>query len=1037
VSRPAGRIVFTLSILCAFAPVAGAARPLPDAEWRLVGPFRAGWATAVAGVEGVPERAYFGAAGGGVWRTDDAGRTWRSVFAGERSASIGALVVAPSDPDVLYAATGQATTRYDIMAGDGVYRSRDGGATWSRAGLGDSRQIGALLVHPRDPDRVLAAALGPVFGGGGERGVYLTRDGGRTWRAVLTCADSVGAVDLGGDPTEPGVVYATTWQLRMHPWLDYFMPQGGTGSGVWRSDDGGEHWRRLAGGLPEGRVGRIGIGVARGRGGRVAYACVQVLEARDGEGHPARSGLYRTDDGGEHWRLVNDDGGLASGYFGRLWVAPGDPEHLWAAGRSLLESTDGGRSFVVARGSPGGDDYHALWIDPRDERRRVVGSDQGAAVTLNGGRTWSSWYNQPTGQFYHLAADDRFPYHIYSGQQDNGTVEIASRGPYGVIEERDWHPVGGDERDYMVPKPGEPWTVFGSGLGGGVSRFDERTRQSADVSAWPLGSYGADPRKVRYRYTWITPLVLSPLPPHAMYLGAQVLFRSLDDGRNWDIVSPDLSGRLEGAGPCDDPSLEQARPCGFGVIFSIAPSPLDTAVVWVGTDDGFVRLTEDGGAHWRDVTPPGLPAWGIVSSLDLSPLDGNTAYVAVDTHRLDRFRPLAFRTHDRGRSWQPIGRGLPAGEFVSVVRCDRQRRGLLYAGTDRSVYVSFDDGESWQPFDRGLPPAWVRDLLPHGNDLLAATQGRAIWAFDDLSALRGIAAGGTRDPVQLFAPATAIRMRESENHDTPPPPETPLGANPPTGAVLDYWLGAGTRGPVVLTIADAQGRTLRRFRSDERPESLGVAPYFQDAWLGGARALSSRAGMHRFVWDLRMPRPAARSFHHSIAGILERGTPLEPRGAFVLPGRYTVTLEANGRRVSRALDVRLDPRLDVSSADLRAQWELSQAIDSTLRSAWRTYDEVRAARERLASPSSAGLRDSLETLTSGSPTGLAGAAGALTGLFSGVQSSDVAPSGGQRAAFAACRSLVESLAGRWRALQSAIPESRAGTTRESNGAPRR
>ena len=1000
------------------ASPASAAMALPQLRWRLVGPFRAGWATAVVGAPRLPNTFYFGGAGGGVWKTTDAGTTWDGLMQHESASSIGALAVAPSDPRVLYAGTGQADTRYDIMAGDGMFRSSDGGESWTHAGLERTRHIGAILVDPIDPDRVLVAALGHVFGPNPERGVFLTRDGGRHWRPVLQAGDSVGAVDLACDPLRPEIVYASTWQVRIHPWMDYFMPQGGPGSGIWKSQDGGEHWRRLAGGLPGGGLGRIGLAVPRGSGGRIVYACVAASEGRGrGQGDaPDRSGLYRSDDAGATWQLVNPDGSLASGYFGRLIVQPGDPDHVYAMGRSIRESRDGGRHFTILRGSPGGDDYHAMWIDPGDERNVIAGSDQGAAVSVNGGATWSSWYNQPTGQFYHLAADDRFPYHIYSGQQDNGTVEIASRGPYGVIEERDWHPVGGDERDYMVPKPGAPRTVFGSGLGGTVSRFDDETRQSADVSPWPIDSYGVKPTTVRYRFTWITPLVFSPLAPNPMYCGAQCLFRSLDDGAHWDIVSPDLSGKVAGAGPCDDPTPLQARACGFGVIFSIAPSPLDTATIWIGTDDGLVKVTRDGGSHWRNVTPPGAPLWGVVSSVDPSPLDPGTVYVAYDTHRLDRFSPVAFRTTDSGRTWRRITAGIPAGEFVSVVRADRVQRGLLYAGTDRAVYVSFDDGGRWQPLTPGLPTTWMRDLLPHHDDLILATQGRGIWVLDDITPLREIAAGLVREPVHLFSPSSAVRLRTSENHDTPPPPETPLGRNPPTGAVIDYRLVPPSRGPVSLTITDSAGQVVRRFRSDDRPESLGAEPYFEKKWVGPSLLPGAEPGMHRFVWDLRYPRPAARSFQHSIAAVLTEGTPVLPLGPFVLPGRYTVTLSAGGSEQSRPLEVRLDPRVEVSAAALAEQLHLSRAIDSALVRTWSAHDAIaRVMRERGDALAPA-IADSLVQISRHGDASLTGVAGVLTGLARAVQSADTGPSQGQRDVFTACEERLAGLLERWRRI---------------------
>ena len=457
------------------APASVPAAAYQELHWRQLGPYRAGWATSVAGVSSQPHTYFFGGAGGGVWKTIDAGVTWQPLMQHESAAAIGAIAVAASDPNVIYAGTGQEGSRYDIMPGEGVFRSRDGGATWTHAGLEATRRIGALLVHPHDPNRVLAAAIGHAFGPNAERGVFLTTDGGARWRPVLQAGDSVGAVDLAWDETDPRVVYAALWQHRMRPWFDYFQPQAGPGSGIWRSNDGGETWSRLSEGLPEGSLGRIGVAVARGSGGRIVFASIVVASARHGTapGAAVHSGLYRSGDSGAHWKCVNPDGSLASNYFGRLTVAPDDSNTVYCMSQSIRRSRDGGAHFEAWRGSPGGDDYHHLWIDPANPRSMVAGSDQGAAASVNGGETWSSWYNQPTGQFYHLGADDRFPYRVYSGQQDNGTVEIASRGPYGVIEERDWHPVGGDERDDMLPKPGNPDVVLGSGLGGGVSRFDE------------------------------------------------------------------------------------------------------------------------------------------------------------------------------------------------------------------------------------------------------------------------------------------------------------------------------------------------------------------------------------------------------------------------------------------------------------------------------------------------------------------------------------------------------------------------------------
>lgn len=999
-----------------------------ELRWRQVGPFRAGWATSVAGVPDDPRTYYFGGAGGGVWRTDDAGQTWRPLMQHESAAAVGALAVAPSNPRIVYVGTGQEGSRYDLMPGEGVFRSADGGESWKHVGLDATRHIGAILVHPNDPDQVLVAAIGHAFGPNPERGVFLTTDGGRRWQPVLQAGDSAGAVDLAWDPKQPRVVYAAMWQMRMHPWLDYFQPQAGRASGVYRSDDGGGHWSRLAGGLPQGSVGRIGLAVASGTGGRVAYALVAVPapSARGATNEPGGSGLYRSGDGGVHWELVNADGSLPSNYFGRLTLAPDDSNTVYVMGQSIRRSSDGGRHFEVLRGSPGGDDYHHLWINPRDPRAMIAGSDQGAAVSVNGGASWSSWYNQPTGQFYHLAADDRFPYHIYSGQQDNGTVEIASRGPYGVIEERDWHPVGGDERDYMVPMPGDPGTVFGSGLGGGVTRFDESTRQSANVSPWPIGSYGAKPTTVRYRYGWITPLEISAVPPHAIYMGSQVLFRSLDRGDHWDVVSPDLSGKRAGAGPCDDPDPVTARACGYGVISAIAPSPIAADRIWVGTEDGLIHLTRDGGRTWRDVTPPMLPPWGIVFAIDASPLDTSVAYAAVDLHRLDRHSPMLLRTTDSGHTWRTITRGIPADEFTSVVRADPVRAGLLYAGTQRAVYVSFDDGENWQPLSLNLPTTWMRDLLVHGDDLIVATQGRGLWVLDGVGPLREAAPSVAAEPAHLFAPAPAVRLRGSESHDTPWPPETPLGENPPTGAVIDYSLGSRAGDGVTLTITDGTGALVRRFSSADRPESLTARRYFEAEWVGAPRVLANSAGMHRFLWDLRYPRPAAPSYSYSIAAVRKEGTPIQPLGPFALPGRYTVTLAANGVTRSQPLVVRLDPRVKVSQQDLRDQLELTRAAVGSLERGMAATREIERRRATHGSSLAAALADSLVRIAGGDEPNLRSETGRLAGLISELQSADAAPSQGMSDAVRECSLRVESLIERWRRIEAALPGGRRG-----------
>ncbi len=986
---------------------------LPDLRWRLVGPFRGGWASVAVGIPEKPNTFYFGAVDGGVWKTENAGRTWQPLMQHETAASVGAMDIASSQPNIIYVGTGQVTMRYDIVSGNGVYRSDDGGQTWKHLGLEETRHIGRILVDPRDPNRVLVAAMGHAFEPNPERGVYLTEDGGKSWQRVLFVDENTGAVDLARDPLHPMVVYAALWQFRQHPWLDYFQRQEGPGSGIYRSDDGGKTWRTVPGeGLPPGPLGRIGLATPRGGAGKTVYATVSASKG---------AGFYRSDDGGKTWKRLNSDPELTGDYFCRVTVAPDNPEVVYVMGRSIHRSQDGGHTFSIIKGSPGGDDYHFLWINPLHPDHMITASDQGTVVTVDGGKTWSSWYNQPTGQFYHLAADEQFPYRIYSGQQDNGTVQILSRGPYGVIEERDWHPVGGHERDYEVPKPGNPNIVLGSGLGGYVSRADQETRQVANVSPWPVSSYAANPTTVRYRYTWITPLTFSPLGKHALYFAAQVLFRSYDDGDHWEVISPDLSAKKPQTHPCDHPTLEQARDCGYGVIYSIGPSPLDERVIWVGTDDGLIQLTRDGGKSWQNVTPPQVPHWGRINTIEPSPFSVQGAYAAVDAHRLGEFAPLIIKTSDGGRSWQTITNGLPEDQFIFTVRADPVRRGLLYAATNRSVFVSFDDGAPWQSLAFNLPTTSVRDLLVHHGDLLAATQGRGIWALDVLAPLRNLPLDLAERPAYLFPPAEAWRLRSNENHDTPPPPSTPLGQNPPAGAVFDYWLKNDATGPVTLTIRDAAGEVVRRFSSTDPPESLNANQYFQSGWIAKEKRLSARAGTHRFIWDLRYPRPKALAYHYQIAAVWHDGTLIAPEGPLVLPGQYTATLRVNGREYRQSLTVKMDPRVQVSKGALKQQLALAKKITATLAEVIQTYHEIEAVlKKRQKAKAEDALSDSLRVLSTGGHSSLASVAGVLADLVTAVESADAAPTQGQRAVFQHYQQEFSRLLGRWRALRTKV-----------------
>ncbi len=1043
------RVVSPLVLACLLAGIApamaaatdgGGASPFAgDLHWRLLGPFRAGWSTMAEGIPDQPNVFYFVGAGSGVWRTDNAGRTWHSLGDTLPASAMGALAIAPSDPDVIYLGSGQVAARWDIQSGNGVYKSSDGGKSWQHMGLADTKYIGRILVDPKDPDTVLVGALGHYFGPNHERGVFRSSDGGRTWKQTLYIDDDTGVVDLARDPGHPDVIYAAAWQVRNYPWLSYFQPNNGPGSGIYKSVDDGRTWKRLDGkGWPQGNLSRIGLAVAGN--GRV-YAVIDASAASGNIPHAAsrdEGGLYVSDDGGATWTRASGESWLENDYFGRITVDPGNPDVIYASGQSIRKSTDGGKTWHVFKGAPGGDDYHFVWINPLHPDHMIAAVDQGTTVTVDGGRMWSSWYNQPTAQVYHLAADDRFPYWVYSGQQDSGTIGIASRSDYGAISYRDWHPVGGDERDYDVPDPNDPMIVYGTGLGGRISRFDARTGQVANVSPWPIMTYGAKPDTVKYRYTWITPLVATKDKSGntELLFGAQVLFRSTDRGEHWTVISPDLTGQRQDAKGCGKVTVANARACGYGVIYSIAVAPHDPDEIWTGSDSGTIHYTRDGGAHWDDVTPKGIATMTKISSLDVSAQDPCTVYAAADNHRNDDFAPHVWHTHDCGKTWQQVDNGLPGDHYVSVVRADPVRRGLLYAGTDRGAYVSFDDGADWQSLQLNLPTAWVRDLLVHGNDLIAATQGRAIWVLNDLSPLRQWDADVARADVYLFKPADAVRVHPDNNKDTPLPPGTPLGENPPAGAIIDYALGANTHGPVTIDILDANGKLVRHYASDAKHEPLHAFRYFEkDWWTKPPVNPPETPGLHRFVWDLHYTRPRSPSYDYSIAAVFGKDTPILPQGPFVLPGTYTVVLKADGRTLKQPLTVTMDPRVRTGMADLQAALAFSQQVDASLEqtavgAAQRKavaaqldklaitlandkahaslLEDVKAVQAKLRPPENAKLDEVADFDAIG---------GTLAGIESDLESADAAPNQGQREVLANCNARLQRAQADWQSLQ--------------------
>ncbi len=907
-----------------------------EMRWRCIGPFRGGRTVAITGVPHQHNVFYMAAVNGGVWKSEDFGNTWNPIFDDQPMGSVGAIAVAPSDPKIIYVGSGEGLQRPDLSTGDGIYKSTDAGKTWTNLNLRDAQQITSIVVDPKNPDRVFVSAEGHPYGPNAERGVFRSLDGGKTFEKVLYKDENTGAAEVVMDPSDPQVLFAALWAARVAPWEvrsgEYFIIPG---SGLYKSTDGGSTWRPVTQGLPtaEDAISRIGVAIAPSNPKRM-YLNVETKKDK--------AGIYRSDDAGESWQLVNGDhriGGRGPGAMG-IAVAPDNPDVIYVANTAAWKSTDGGKTFVGWKGAPGGDDYQRIWVSTENPQIIAVSSDQGATISVNGGESWSSWYNQPTAQFYDVTTDNRFPYWVYGGQQESGSVATKSRSDYGEITFRDWTLPGVFEYGRVAVDPKDPNIVFGAKL----TRTQQDIGEVADVAPEPV-------RRGEYRYNRTLPLIFSPLDPKVLYFAANVLFKTTDQGHSWTIISPDLTRESYaiptnlGVFSAGDPEKGKHR----GTIYAIAPSFKEPDTIWVGTDDGLIQLTRDGGKTWKNVTPPALTPWAKVSIMEASHFDSGTAYAAVNTFRLDDLRPHIYRTRDYGATWKEIVTGLATNAASDVVREDPQRKGLLFAGTENAVYVSFNDGDSWQSLQLNLPHTSMRDLAIHGDDLIVGTHGRSFWILDDITPLRQLNDKLAQQPVFLYAPQEALRWHWNRNPDTPLPPEIPAGKNPPDGAILDYYLAGNAQGPVTLEILDSNGQLVRRYASIDKPPSMEklAAEYpIPMYWVRPAQILSAESGMHRFVWNVHYAPPDALEREFPISAIV-RNTPLVPMGAWAMPGSYMVRLTVDGKSYTQPLVVKMDPRIHRSIEDLRKQHEMETGAVEGMNDSYESLTQVKSVRAQI------------------------------------------------------------------------------------------
>ncbi len=919
--------VFLRIILCAACAIGIASAGEFDSilRWRNIGPYRGGRTRAICGVPSQPNVFYMAPVNGGVFKSVDYGRTWQPIFDDQPTASVGALGVAPSNPNVIYVGSGEGLHRPDLSVGDGVYKSTDAGKTWTHLGLRDGQQIPQLAVDPKNAERIFVAVAGHPYGPNEERGIYRSIDGGKTFQKVLYRDENIGASDVQIDPSNPEIVYAALWESREGPWENGVF--NGNGGGIFKSIDGGKTWHQLNKGLPDSIV-QANLAIAPGAP-RTLFAAVKTK---------AIAKLYRSDDGGESWHGTTDDPrpglGIGGGDLPAVRFDPKNPQIVYSASVVCWKSTDGGKSWHGWRGAPGGDDYQNIWINPSNPDVIVLGSDQGAIVTVNGGKSWSSWYNQSTAQLYHVSADSSFPYRLYSGQQESGSVGIKSRGDDGEITFRDWRPVAAEEYGYVVADPLDPDMI----IGGKLTRFDRRTGQAQNILPVPVQT--EDFRTIRTE-----PVVFSPLDPHLLFFAGNTLWQTRDSGDHWNKISPDLSRpnyQLPvNIGKYKEDATKQAHR--RGVIYAVAPSPLDANRIWCGTDDGLIHLTTDGGKTWSNVTPPRIFAWHKISLIEAGHFDANTAYAAVNTLRIDDLTPHIFATHDSGKTWTEIVNGIPAGQIINAVREDPERKSLLFAASEKGVYVSFDDGANWESLRLNLPATSVRDLIVKGDDLVVATHGRGFWILDNITPLRQLDRPSPRSNTTLFKPQTALRVRANMNTDTPLPPDEPAGENPPDGAMIDYFLSKDATGPVTIEIKDGKGQLVRKYSSADapaqaNPKRLRIPNY----WIRPPQSVSTKAGMHRFLWDMHYPPIAGVEPDFPISATY-RNTAPRATSPWVAPGHYTVTATVDSKTFSQPLTIAMDPRVKASAADLQEQFDLSwrlYQLRSTLAPIGKNFDDI-------------------------------------------------------------------------------------------------